>query len=421
MPTLSNKDQAMLAGELGPASQMAMSILSPMIEIYGASELMDISAAHIDSTVYQGEATMEYAEKFASLDAKVSVPTTLNVSGVDPHGWKDWAVPPDYAAKAFRQMQAYESMGVIPTWTCAPYQTKHKPVFGQQIAWGESNAICFANSVIGARTERYPDLLDICCAITGRVPASGLHLEENRKGQIVFELDGIPAAIQEDDAFYPVLGHYIGKHAQDKIPVIVGMEIQPKEDQLKAFGAATASSGAVAMFHMIGVTPEAPDFESAMGGLAPLRTIKVSMQVLRDTRKELSTHEGEDLDMVVLGSPHFSLAEFRELATLVEGHFKNPSVKFLITTSRGMRDFAIADGSLNTILKFGGELTVDTCILTSPMLPDSIKILMSNSAKYSYYAPGLLKTRVAFGALKDCVKSAIEGRVVTDTSLWDRS
>ncbi len=419
MPELTTKDKAMLAGEMGPATQMAMSILSPMIEIYGATELMDISAAHIDSTVYQGEATMEYAEKLASLGAKVSVPSTLNVSGVDPHGWKDWAVPPDYAAKAYRQMQAYESMGVIPTWTCAPYQTKHKPVFGQQIAWGESNAICFANSVIGARTERYPDLLDICCAITGRVPAAGLHLEENRKGQIVFDLINIPPAVQEDDAFYPVLGHLIGKMAQEGIPVIQGMEVEPKEDQLKAFGAAAASSGAVALFHMIGVTPEAPDFETAMGGRQAIETHKIDMAKLREVRDELSTHDGEELDMVVLGSPHFSLAEFRELAALVDGRFKNPDVKFLVTTSRGMRDFALADGSLNTVLKFGAELTVDTCILTSPMLPDSIKVLMSNSAKYSYYAPGLLGTRVAFGALRDCVRSAMEGRVIRDTNLWD--
>jgi len=161
---LTERDRAMLDGALGPAPQFAMSILVRMAEVYGASELMDISQAHIDSTIYLGEATLDFAERLASLGARVAVPTSLNVSGVDECGWKDWAVSPEWAAKAARQMLAYERMGAVATWTCAPYQTQMRPSFGQQIAWGESNAIAFANSVIGARTERYPDLLDICCA-----------------------------------------------------------------------------------------------------------------------------------------------------------------------------------------------------------------------------------------------------------------
>jgi len=165
MLELSDRDRAMLNGDLGPAPQLAMSILVRMADVYGAGQLMDISQAHIDSTIYLGDATLEFAERLASLGARVAVPTSLNVSGVDECGWKDWAVSPDWAAKAARQMLAYEKMGAVPTWTCAPYQTKMRPSFGQQIAWGESNAIAFANSVIGARTERYPDLLDICCAM----------------------------------------------------------------------------------------------------------------------------------------------------------------------------------------------------------------------------------------------------------------
>ncbi len=182
---LTPSEQAMLDGAHGPAPQLAMSILIRMAEVYGAAELMEISQAHIDSTIYLGDATLEFAERLAGLGAKVAVPTSLNVSGVDACGWHHWSVPPEWAEKAGRQMKAYEQMGAVATWTCAPYQTRMRPVFGQQIAWGESNAISFANSVIGARTERYPDLLDICCAITGRVPAVGLHLTENRAGQII--------------------------------------------------------------------------------------------------------------------------------------------------------------------------------------------------------------------------------------------
>src|SRR6266571_6812119 len=227
MLQLSDDDRAMLNGDRGPAPRLAMSILVRMAEVYGAGELMDISQAHIGSTIYLGDATLEFAERLASLGARVAVPTSLNVSGVDECGWKDWAVSPDWAAKAARQMLAYEKMGAVPTWTCAPYQTTMRPSFGQQIAWGESNAIAFANSVIGARTERYPDLLDICCAITGRVPAVGLHLEANRAGQILLRLFDVPAALQGDDQFFPVLGHLVGQLSGDSIPVVDGIVVRP--------------------------------------------------------------------------------------------------------------------------------------------------------------------------------------------------
>lgn len=408
----------MLRGDHGPATKMAMSILVRMAEVSGANELLDIVGAHIDSTVYIGEAGLEFAERLASLGAKVAVPTTLNVSGLDEYHWQEWAVPSEWAKQAYRQMVAYQNMGTIPTWTCAPYQTEMKPKFGQQIAWGESNAIVFANSVIGARTERYPDLFDICCAITGRAPAIGLHLTENRAGQLLFQLVDIPTQIQQRDDFYPVLGNLIGKLSLDKIPVIHGMAVKPGEDQLKAFGAGAASSGGVALFHMIGITPEAQTLEEAFQGKSPIQTIEVTMDMLRDSRREL-THTGTDeLHMVVLGSPHFSLAEFKHLAPLVQGKRKHPNVKFLVTSSRAMTQLAQRAGYLEPLAAFGAQLTVDTCILTSPMLPEEIRYLMTNSAKFAYYSPGLLQKQIAFGSLEDCVNSAVEGRVIREETAW---
>jgi predicted aconitase len=416
---LSDHDQAMLDGQAGPAAQMAMSIIVRMAGVCGAPELMDITGAHIDSTVYIGEAGLEFAERLAGLGAKVAVPTTLNVSGLDEHGWQAWAVPLDWAQKAHRQMIAYQSMGAIPTWTCAPYQTEWKPQFGQQIAWGESNAIVFANSVIGARTERYPDLFDVCCAVTGRVPAVGLHLTENRAGEVLFQLTGVPPAIQRDDSFYPVLGHLLGKIAQNCIPVVEGFSVRPTEDQLKALGAGAASSGTVALFHLVGVTPEAPTREAAFQNRAPAQIVEVTMNTLRAARHELTTADGEALDMIVLGSPHFSLAEFKQLAALLENEPARARAKFLVTTSRAMAHLAEKGGYLQPLKNFGGQITVDTCILTSPMLPPEIKTLMTNSAKYAYYSPGLLNTRVTFGSLADCVRSAVAGQVVRDELLWE--
>lgn len=399
---------------------MSMRIIVRMADVTGAPELMDIVAAHIDSTIYIGESCMEYAEKLVSLGAKVRVPTTLNVSGLDEEHWMDWPVPMDWAEKAHRQMVAYKSMGTVQTWTCAPYQTRHRPKFGQQIAWGESNAIVFANSVIGARTERYPDLLDICCAITGRVPKRGLHLTENRAGDFLIRLVGVPLALQSSDDFYPVLGHLIGQLSGERVPVIEGLEHRPTDDQYKALGAAAASSGTVALFHVVGHTPEAPTLDEAFQDKSykSYKTYEIAMSELCAARDELSSFEGERIDMVVLGSPHYSLDEFRALLPLISGRERSSSTRFLVTTGRLVRQVLAGNGMLTELEWFGVQLTVDTCPLATPMLPPDVKVLMTNSGKYAYYSPSLLGVEVVYGSTADCVESAVRGKVVRDDSLW---
>jgi predicted aconitase len=229
----------------------------------------------------------------------------------------------------------------------------------------------------------------------------------------------IPLDLKRSDSLYPVLGHLLGKVAQDRIPVLDGLEVQPSEDQLKALGAAAASSGSVALFHIVGVTPEAPSREAAFQGRSPALDVPVTMQDLRAARRELTTAEGDRLDMVVLGSPHFSLAEFKRLALLLAGKRRLPQVRFLVTSSRAMVHLAHQAGYLQALEDFGGKVTVDTCILATPMLPPEIKTLMTNSGKYAYYAPGMLNAQVAYGSLEDCVASAVQGRVVRDETLWD--
>ncbi len=420
MLQLSPGDQALLSGELGPASRMAMSILVRMAEVVRAREMIDITRAHIDATIYVGDAGLEFAERLATLGGRVAVPSTVNVSGLDEHHWKEWSVPTDWAEKAHRQMVAYQKMGTIPIWTCAPYQTEHAPKLGEQIAWGESNAIAFANSVLGARTERYPDYLDIAAAIAGRVPAVGLHLEENRGGQLVLDLKSIPGAIASRDDFYPVLGHFVGKVAAERIPVLAHLEARPSVDQLKALGAAASSSGSVALFHIVGVTPEAPTLEAALRGRSPEDTVEVGLADLKAARRELETATGEELDLVVLGSPHFSFEEMKRLALLLEGRERHPRVTFLVTTSRIMRELAAGAGLLRTLEAFGGRVTVDTCILATPMLPKTVRRLMTNSGKYAVYSPGLLGVEVAYGSLEDCVSSAVAGKVTREPSPWEK-
>jgi predicted aconitase len=244
-------------------------------------------------------------------------------------------------------------------------------------------------------------------------------LTENRAGDLRLNLLDIPVAVQEDDSFYPVLGHLMGKIARDRIPVVTGLTVKPTEDQFKALGAAAASSGTVALFHIAGITPEAPTLEAAFHGRQPTEIIDISLKDLRIARDDLTTADGEQLDMVVLGSPHFSLAEFKTLSSLLQGKSVHPNVQFLVTSSRAMVLLAEKAGYLSSLKEFGGKVTVDTCILATPMLPPEIKRLMTNSAKYAYYAPGLLSTQITFGSLEDNIRSAEVGYIVRDNSLWE--
>ncbi|UCG25411.1 MAG: DUF521 domain-containing protein, partial [Chloroflexota bacterium] len=234
----------------------------------------------------------------------------------------------------------------------------------------------------------------------------------------LMNLVDVPPALQRDDSFYPVLGHLMGKSARDRIPVVTGMKVRPTDDQFKALGAAAASSGTVALFHMVGVTPEAPSMIEAFHGRSPQHEYEITMADLRSARVELTTAGGSELDMVVLGSPHFSLAEFKALAPLLADSKSHPNVQFLVTSSRAMTLLARKAGYMQALERFGGRVTVDTCILATPMLPPEIKTLMTNSAKYAYYAPGLLGTEVTYGSLVDCVRSAVAGRVLRDDTLW---
>jgi cis-L-3-hydroxyproline dehydratase len=412
-------DQEMLDGTRGEAIRMAMSILVRMAGIEGAEELMDVTRAHIDGSVYMGDSTMEFAETFARLGGKVAIPTTMNIGSIEEHGWQSWPVPGEFAEKAGRTMQAYVQMGCAPIWTCAPYQAGDRPAFGEQIAWAESNAIVFANSVLGARTNRYGDYIDLCAALTGRVPKSGLHLTENRRGQVLFHLGSLSTELMLDDGFYPVLGYYVGDRVGQKVPVLEGLPKEVTEDQLKALGAASASAGRVALFHAVGITPEAPTIEVALQGREPEEIVDVELADLRRVREQLSTAAGDSLDVVALGSPHFSPAEFRKLAALVEGRERHPEVEVLVTTNRFTRDFVQESTFWPELQRFGVKMTVDTCILHMPVLRPQARTIMTNSGKYAYYIPGILGRQVVFGSLADCVESAVLGKVHREETLWN--
>jgi len=424
---LSRQDKQLLDGHQGQGAQMAMRILVRMAEVQEAGELMDVSQAHIDGCGLLSESSLEFAETLAAKGARVSIPTTLNMVPLDLQNWREFGINEDFAAKAGRQAKAYTDMGCIPTWTCAPYQGYLTPRFGQQIAWGESNAICYANSVLGARTNRYGDYIDICAAITGRVPRCGLHLRENRKGQILFRLLDIHPAIMQSNTFYVALGHLLGSRTADKIPVIEGLPADASSDELKALCAAAASSGAVALFHAIGVTPEANTLGEAFQGGRPEQVIDIRLSDLQESRADLSTaREGARLDLVVLGCPHFSFDEFRDLAMLVQaetekGKSLHPDVRFVILSCQMSYALLQRSDYINVLTDFGIRITLDTCVFHTPMVSQNTKVLMTNSGKCAYYAPGELGVQVAFASMAECVASAVEGYVCRKESAWNES
>lgn len=415
---LTEHDRSMLAGEMGPATQMAMRILVTMAGVYGAERLLDIESAHIDGCLYHGYSGLEFAEQLAAGGAKVVVPTTLNVGAMDLLHPEVFQGTEQVGRWATRMMQAYEAMGCRPTFTCAPYQAMHRPPLGAQIAWAESNAIVFANSVLGARTNRYGDFIDICCAITGRAPDVGLHRAENRAGQILFRLEDIPDRLLCDDVLFPVLGYWLGARTGTQVPVIEGLRPDTTEDQLKALGAAAASSGGVALFHAVGVTPEAPTRKVAFQGRQPETVIAVTLDDLKSELGVLSTAPDGPINVVALGSPHFSLDEFARLLPLVEQFPPRPDVEFIVCTHRLILVALQQRGWLERLRALGVQVIVDTCVVVTPIVRARGGVLMTNSGKFAHYSPGNIGLQVIYGSLEECVRSGAMGEVWRDASLW---
>src|SRR5271154_3724556 len=406
---LDDFDQALLTGVHGEAAAFAMRLLVRFAEAVDAPRFLDIEAAHVDGCLYLGRASLGFVERLVALQGRVRVPTTLNVGSVDlihPELFRDDAL----RANGERLMQAHLALGCLPTFTCAPYQTAHRPRRGAQIAWGESNAIVFANSVIGARTERYGDFIDLCCALTGRAPEFGLHVGANRRASVLVEVASIPADWDGAELACVAVGHLIGRLGGG-IPAISGLPPTPTEDDLKALGAAAASSGAVALFHAIGLTPEAPTSEAAFGSRAPERCVRLTADDLREAARSLSTAaEGAPLAAVTLGTPHFSIGEFARLMPMLDG--ARSVVDIWVNTSRSTLEALRERGWEETLRAARVTLVVDTCTYVTPLMREAEGAVMTNSGKCAYYAPGNLGVSVAFGSLAECVASARAGRVV---------
>lgn len=409
---LSETDRERLAGKDGLARQIAMEVLCLMAANQDARDLIDVSRAHIDGCILAHDANLDFAEKMDEMGAKTVIPTTINAISVDRENWQAQRVPAEFGAKASRLADAYVNMGARPTFTCAPYLLDDVVVLDEAIGWSESNAVIYANSVLGARTEKHPDYLDLFIAITGRAPETGVYLAENRRPVCEIRV-AVPASF--DDALWPMLGWLAGSKSPAGIPVLTGLEhLSPTPDDLKALCAAFGTTSAAAMLHVRGHTPE---------GDLPLAVDAGREEITPDDLRRLwrEFNAGDDrVDLIAIGSPHASLAETRRFAQLLDGQHCHERTRAIVTVGRRTLAGMAAEGLLDRLKAAGVTVIPDLCwcSITEPVLPADASVTMTNSGKYAHYGKGLTGRDMRFGSLEDCAAAALTGHATPGLPSW---
>lgn len=379
---------------------MAMKVVTATAIQMGATRLLDIVSAHIDGCLFHGQAGLDFARRLLAGGARTAVPATLNVGALDllhPHLYRG---PEEIAAFSRELMETYEQLGCVPTWTCAPYQLTSRPGFGQQVAWAESNATVFVNSVLGARSNRYGDFIDISCAVTGRAPATGLHLDEGRQASIMIRIG--PDLPIEDDWFYPILGCLVGEIAGSSVALLTGLPPGLGEDRLKALGAGAATTGSVALLHAVDSTPEALD-HADLPISQSASTVEITFADVVRMRSMLSNAAGSTPEAVSLGAPHYSAAELETLVGLLAG--RPVRLPTYVNTGRGvLRERPDLESKL---AESGVTVVTDTCTYLTPIIEPGVKVVATDSGKWAFYAPGNLGLGVIFAPVSECVEIAV--------------
>ncbi|WP_424975213.1 aconitase X [Dinoroseobacter sp. S124A] len=411
---LSEADRAMLDGAKGAPVALAMDVIATIATAQGATGLRNVMRGHIDGCIYAHPANLTFARAMAEMGARVAIPTTINAVSVDRAACPEPSLPPAFGAAASALADAYVEMGARPTFTCAPYLLEDVPRRGEDIGWSESNAVIFANTVLGARTAKHPDYLDLFIAMTGRAPETGVYLTEGRRPNVILEVD-LPA--RYDDGIWPLIGWLAGRMSPEGIPLLTGLaEAAPSRDDLRAICAAFGTTSAAPMLHIAGVTPE-----STLPPLEDAQHLRITEADLSDAWAQLNGGPA-DVNLIALGSPHFSLEETRAFAALMSGGAVRAGVSVIITLGRDVYQSAMAEGLVAALEATGVRFHADLCwcSIVEPVFPPDTTVLMTNSGKYAHYAPGLSGRRVRFGSLSDCAHAAQNGHVPSDHPLWQR-
>jgi len=409
---LSNSDKKMLAGDNGEATKIAMEVLCLMAAAQNADELIDVSRGHIDGCILAHDANLHFAEKMLHMGASVIIPTTINAISVDRENWQSQGVVPDLGMKASRLADAYVKMGAHPTFTCAPYLLAESPIKGEVIGWSESNAVIYANSVIGARTQKHPDYLDLFIAMTGRTPNTGVYLEKNR--QPVCEIQ-VTLPTSFDDAIWPMVGWLAGHKSPNGIPLLSGLEdISINNDGLKALCAAFGTTSAAPMIHIKGHTPE-----DELQNIKCANSSSIMPIDLLNLWQNFNTGNNK-IDLVAIGSPHASTSECLKFLEFLMDKNEVVNVPTILTVGRETLVKLEEQGHLNQLTKLGVQVVPDICwcSITEPIFPSKTQSLVTNSGKYAHYGKGLTGRNVRFGSLENCASASINGYVDDKFPQW---
>ncbi|MBI0584132.1 MAG: aconitase X catalytic domain-containing protein [Methanomassiliicoccus sp.] len=374
---LTRDEEAMLAGEKGEGARTAMELLVALGGIYDAKRLVPIASAHLSGVSYKtiGEGGIEFLERLSG-DARVCVPTTLNPAGMDRRKWREMGISPRFADRQQHIIECYERLGVNTDCSCTPYLNTNVPKRGQTLAWAESNALSFANSVVGARTNREGGPGALAAAITGRTPEYGLHLDDNRRPSMLVE-------VELDEVDYSLLGQAVGSVVGGRIPYYRG--IRPTVDQLKTLAAAMAAAGSVALFHVEGITPESGEHDPR-----GLERLPIGRAEIESARNKLDT--GKDPELIALGCPHLSVEEVRDLAARLKGKKRKGDAEVWFCTSRCTA--ASCPRELEVLSRFG-HVVCDTCMVVTP-IEERFRVTATNSGKACNYLPTLCSQKVVY-------------------------
>lgn len=406
---LTKEQQEMYDGKQGYPLQKAMEIITQLGKIYDAEELIPISSVHMpgSSVVVSGEAGVKLVEKMAANGGVFKAPTTLNTGALDLESWESLGYSRATYDLQTRLTDAYVKMGAVALHSCTPYLGGNLPRKGQHIAWGESSAIAFVNSVIGARTNREGGPSALASALTGLVANYGYHRDEGRSGQFHIHVD-TPLKTVTD---FGSLGYWTGRIVESGVPVFTGIE-SATIDEMKMLGAALASSGSVALYHIVGLTPEAATLDDALRGNTP-EELRFGAKELAEASEKLNKHHGEAVSLVAIGCPHASVEEIEEIALFLKDKKVKQGLHFWLLTSVGTKAIAERSGYLDIIKKAGGKIVLDTCPILSPMQDlikaNGLKSMVTNSAKLAHYGPGQIAIPTYYGDLSKCLNAAING------------
>jgi phosphomecalonate degydratase large subunit len=394
---LTEKEQRMLDGEEGYAVRKSMEILVALGDIYGAKNLIKVGSVQVAGVSYHnlGDAGLEFLNELAK-DGRVKVLTTLNPAGMDLENWQQLGISREFAEKQNLVIEAFSRMGILVSCTCTPYLIGNLPRYGEHIAWSESSAVTFANSVIGAKTNREGGPSALAAAFVGETPSYGLHLDENRFPNIHIQVNATLSKLSD----WGALGYCIGKKAENKIPYITGID-DAELDELKSFCASVVTYGSKPLFYMRGITPGAENYTS------PKETVAIEQKDIKEAYNNIND-EVENIDFVCLGCPHCSIKEIAEIAEQLKGKRIIENTEFWVATSRSAKQLSDKRGYTQVIEKAGGKFACDTCMAVAP-LKGRFKALATTSAKGCFYSrQNNMKTKM--GSIEECIEAAVTGK-----------